>query len=178
MLSVLTVLLVLAWAAIVFLTFGYAALVAKVRALETGAAGQAGSPARQWPELAPSSGAGAAGRTLALVVSSSCPTCEEVVPAWPEVGGALAATGHRPVLIDIDDSGRWHGAGAGEVVRGSELSAPLLLAYQPALLILDGDGTLLTAEPIGSVDTLAAAVEAHTGAAQSTTPSLTTGVAS
>ncbi|MGW5675323.1 hypothetical protein ACWEV4_09580 [Streptomyces sp. NPDC003860] len=175
MLSVLTVLLVLAWAAIAFLTFGYAALVAKVRALESGGAAQAGSPSRRWPELAP---AGTGGRTLALVVSSSCPTCEEVVPAWPAVSGPLSDAGHRPVLIDIDDSGRWHGAGAGEVVRGSELSAPLLLAYQPALLVLDGDGTLLSAEPIGSVDTLAAAAEAHTGAAQSTNPSLTTGVAS
>ncbi|MEW1550620.1 hypothetical protein [Streptomyces tsukubensis] len=178
--SLLWALLILAWVAVVFLTFGYAGLVAKVRELEVNGGGS-GSPAndrsRQWPDLAAPD---TAHRTLALVVSSTCPTCEEVAPAWSGLRGALTAAGHRTVLVDIDGSGTWDSIGAGEIVAGPGLSSPLLLAYQPALLVLDADGSLLTAEPVGSVASLTALTEEYSGGTTppSTTSSLTTGVAS
>ncbi|MFE0426675.1 hypothetical protein, partial [Streptomyces sp. NPDC058953] len=79
--SLLWALLVLAWTAIVFLVLGYAGLVTKIRALEAGGTGS-GAPNdrdQRWPDLAaPDAGH----RTLALVLSSTCPTCEEVAPAW------------------------------------------------------------------------------------------------
>ncbi|MEU0685384.1 hypothetical protein [Streptomyces uncialis] len=170
--SVLVVLLVLAWAAIAFLTFGYAALVGKVRALETRGS-TSSDPSRRWPDLAAPA---AAKRTLALVVSSTCPTCEEAVAAWPAIRRALSGAGHRTLLIDIDNSGRWKDADAGEIRQGAELSSPLLLAYQPALLLLDADGALLSAEPVGSAETLTALTAEHLTSAPVTAP--TTGVAS
>ncbi|MFE0426590.1 hypothetical protein ACFW15_30245, partial [Streptomyces sp. NPDC058953] len=107
-------------------------------------------------------------------------------PGWgaPRAGGgprrALTGAGHRTVLIDIDNSGRWNGPDAGEVLPGPGLSSPLLLAYQPALLVLDADGAMLSAEPVGSAEALAALTEEYTGGSgrPSTTSSLTTGVAS
>ncbi|QDY77270.1 hypothetical protein [Streptomyces qinzhouensis] len=173
-------LLVLAWTAIVFLTFGFAGLVTKVRALEAnGGSGTAATndPARRWPDLAaPDAGH----RTLALVVSSTCPTCEEVAPAWSGLRRGLGGAGHRTVLIDIDGSGTWNNTGAGEILPGPGLSSPLLLAYQPALLVIDADGTMLAAEPVGSVESLKALTEEYLGGTTppSTTSSLTTGVAS
>ncbi|MEU3599996.1 hypothetical protein ABZ714_14930 [Streptomyces sp. NPDC006798] len=175
--SLLWALLVLAWTAIAFLVFGYAGLVTKIRALEAGG-GSAAPDERgsRWPDLAAPD---AAHRTFALVLSSTCPTCEEVAPAWSGLRRELGGAGHRTVLIDIDNSGRWSGSGAGEILPGPGLSSPLLLAYQPALLVLDADGAMLSAEPVGSAESLAALTEEYTGGTTrpSTTSTLTTGVA-
>ncbi|MEU7653989.1 hypothetical protein AB0C50_07610 [Micromonospora taraxaci] len=144
MTSILAAALVAAWAAIVLLFLGYSALLGQIRELKSG---QPTGGGVSHPELAAPS---AVSRTVALVVGSGCATCAEVLPAWLTLAPQLADAGHRPVLLSIDNSTGWAEHGAETFMLGSELSAPLLLAYQPALLLFDESGAIVSAEPVGS----------------------------
>ncbi|GII90936.1 hypothetical protein [Sinosporangium siamense] len=160
MTSVLIAAVVVSWAAIALLTFGYAGLVGQIRELQ--ARGNTVRP-KAYPDLAaPSAGV----RTVALTLTTSCATCETVFDPWLEIERELAANGHRTLVISMDGSTTWTSRGARSVVLAEDLSAPLLLAYQPALVTFDHEGNLLAADPIGSVEGL----RHHCSTLQSTSP--------
>ncbi len=153
MTGILAAALAVAWLAIVLLGLGYASLVGQVRELQSR---RAATEVQKYPDLAaPSAGT----RSVVLALSRSCGTCETVFDAWLDLAARLSAAGHRPVLVSLDGDTEWRERGAPEVLTAEELSAPFLIAYQPALLIVDGAGTLVSAEPIGSVESLRAACE-------------------
>jgi hypothetical protein len=153
MTGILAAALVVAWLAIALLGLGYAGLVGQVRELQ---ARRAATEVQKYPDLAaPSAGT----RSVVLALSRSCGTCEVVFDAWLDVAARLTAAGHRAVLVSLDGSAEWSDRGAPEVLTAEELSAPFLIAYQPALLIVDGAGTLLSAEPTGSAESLRKACE-------------------
>jgi hypothetical protein len=175
MTGILAAALAVAWLAIVLLGLGYAGLVGQVRELQSR---RAATDVQKYPDLAaPSAGT----RSVVLALSRSCGTCETVLDAWLDLAARLTVAGHRPVLVSLDGDTQWlnlPGAwtfgrrdandgerGAPEVLTAEELSAPFLIAYQPALLIVDGAGTLVSAEPIGSAESLRAACESLTAPA-------------
>jgi hypothetical protein len=150
MTQVLVAGLVVAWLAIALLALGYAGLVRKVGELQTRGATMT---TQVYPDLAATA---ANRRTVALALSRSCPTCEVVFDAWLDIAARLMQEGHRAVVISMDGSPEWSTRGAPDVLRADELSAPLLIAYQPALILLDGGGAVVSAEPVGSAETLRA----------------------
>jgi hypothetical protein len=153
MTGILAAALAVAWLAIVLLGLGYAGLVGQVRELRSR---QAATAVQKYPDLAaPSAGT----RSVVLALSRSCGTCEAVFDAWLDLAARLTVAGHRPVLVSLDGDTEWRDRGAPEVLTAEELSAPFLIAYQPALLIVDGAGSLVSAEPIGSAESLRAACE-------------------
>jgi len=142
--TILVAALVLAWAAIVLLTLGYAGLVAQIRELQSRSVAQAPSV---YPDLAaPSPDT----RTVVLLLSTSCDTCAEVFHDWLELARQLTAAGHRAAVVSVDGSRVWAQRGATDVLLAADLSAPLLVAYQPAVLLFDHRGAVVSAEPIGS----------------------------
>jgi hypothetical protein len=159
MTGILAAALAVAWLAIVLLGLGYAGLVGQVRELQSR---RAATDVQKYPDLAaPSAGT----RSVVLALSRSCGTCETVFDAWLDLAARLTVAGHRPVLVSLDGDTQWRDRGAPEVLTAEELSAPFLIAYQPALLIVDGAGTLVSAEPIGSAESLRAACESLTAPA-------------
>jgi hypothetical protein len=151
MIGVLSAALILSWGAIALLAFGFANLTMQIRELQSRGGAAVGDP---HPELAaPAPGR----RTVVLGVADGCGTCTEVSAAWLDLTPALRADGHRTVLVSLDDSTHWQ-PGDGEFLTGAQLSSPFLLAYQPALLLLDERGELLSAEPVGSAAGLASAL--------------------
>lgn len=149
MTAILSAGLVLAWIAIALLALGYAGLLAKLRDMQ----GQVAKPGAGQvnPELAAS---GPGRRTFVLALSSTCQTCEQVFARWPEQVTRLSAAGHRSVVVSMDGSRVWEERGAAHVIHAEELSSPFLIAYQPALLVFDERGALLSADPIGSAQSL------------------------
>ncbi|GAA2207168.1 hypothetical protein GCM10009850_026260 [Nonomuraea monospora] len=153
MIAILSAALVLAWVAIALLAFGYAGLLGKVRELQEG---RGPGTSQVNPELA---ARGPGSRSLALALTSTCSTCEKVFAEWGALAARLNAAGDRTTVVSMDDSAKWQERGATDVVLASELSSPFLIAYQPALLVFDERGALLSAEPIGSVEGLHALCE-------------------
>lgn len=153
MTAILAAGLVLSWVAIALLALGYAGLLGRLRDL------QAGRPGTQQvnPELA---APGPDRKTLVLALSSNCGTCESVFEPWQELAPKLSAAGHRTVLIAVDGSDKWAQRGAYGTLDAERLSSPLLIAYQPALLVFDDSGVLLSADPIGSAEGLRAQCDA------------------
>lgn len=148
--AVLIAALILSWGAIALLTLGFANLTMQIRELQSRGDGGP-TPRDAHPELAaPVAGV----RTVTLGVAAGCDSCTEVYAAWVNLVPGLRAAGHRPVLLSLDGSEHWERGPDDEFLRGEQLSAPFLLAYQPALLILDEKGGLLSADPIGSAEGL------------------------
>ncbi|MFG1673134.1 hypothetical protein [Micromonospora sp. NPDC049282] len=148
MTSILAAAVAVSWVAIVLLFLGYTALLTQIKELRTVSSTDDNFT---YPELAAST---STSRTVVLVVSATCATCEQVLPSWLAIAPRLTAAGHRTVLLSIDDSTVWTDRGAPSAMLGSELSAPLLLAYQPALLLIDASGRIESAEPVGSATRL------------------------
>ncbi|MBW6439191.1 hypothetical protein KZ829_36245 [Actinoplanes hulinensis] len=151
--AVILAMLIMSWVAIALLVLGYAGLVAQIKDLQSRAVPAA--PTTVFPELA-ATGPGA--YTVALTLSSTCGTCDEAFEIWPQLASELVAGGHRPVLISIDNSPVWTERGAENLLLASDLSAPLLLSYQPALVRFDSTGALFSADPLGSAAGLREAV--------------------
>ncbi|MGW0809228.1 hypothetical protein [Nonomuraea sp. NPDC002799] len=153
MTAILSAGLVLAWVAILLLALGYAGLLGKLRELQEGRGPGAG---QLNPELA---ARGPGRRSLVLALTSTCSTCEQVFTDWAELAARLNVVGNRTMVVSMDDSPKWEERGATDVILARELSSPFLIAYQPALLVFDDQGALLSAEPIGSVEGLHAVCE-------------------
>ncbi|HEX8630745.1 MAG TPA: hypothetical protein VF755_21510 [Catenuloplanes sp.] len=152
MTGILVAALVLAWAAIAMLALGYSSLTMQLRGLHSRGGAGVGDP---HPELA---APGAGRRTLTLAVTDGCESCVEVFAAWVELSPALRAAGHRTVVLSLDGSTHWRVGPEEEFFLTDQLSSPFLLAYQPALLVLDETGALVSADPIGSAAGLHEAV--------------------
>jgi hypothetical protein len=142
--AVLAAAVAVSWIALILLGLGYAQLVAQIKELQSRGATE--RPSVFADLAAPSAGK----RTVALAVTTTCDTCTVVFEEWLTVAPRLAAAGHRAVLISVDNTDIWSSRGAQNVVLAADLSAPLLLAYQPALVQFDDTGALLSADPLGS----------------------------
>ncbi|MEU7614407.1 hypothetical protein [Micromonospora sp. NPDC049204] len=144
MFTVLSAAVVTAWLAIALLALGYGGLVVQIRELQS----RGTHPSRTlYPELAAPERSLS---TVALAVTKTCPTCAEAFEEWRGVARDLKGMGHRPVTISLDGSTDWLVPEGTELKTADELTSPFLLAYQPALLIIDSNGELLSAEPVGS----------------------------
>ncbi|MEV0595954.1 hypothetical protein [Nonomuraea cavernae] len=150
MTGVLLSLLVTAWVAIALLAFGYAGLLGQIRQIKDQHV-RSVTPQNTFPELAAPS---ATSRTIALALTTSCGTCETVFEPWLELEKQLVADGHRTALISMDGVDVWSERGAKEVVQAGELTSALLISFQPALLVFDAAGDLISADPVGSADAL------------------------
>ena len=141
--------LVTSWAAIALLLLGYGRLAANVRELQS----RGMSAARtRYPMLA---APGPMHKTIVLALSGSCSTCDTVFPHWLTIAPELREAGHRTVALSLDNSPKWTDGGGGtESVTTDDLPAPFLLTYQPALVVIDHEGAVVSADPVGSVDTL------------------------
>lgn len=143
--------LLLAWLVILLLVAGYASLAMQVRELR-------GSPDRRGPVIpdvpelqAPS----AARRSIVLVVARGCGACDEMFAEWPALAAAMRAVGHRTAVMSFDNSTDWAVAPGDDLVLHSQLRNPLLVAYQPALVVIDHQGAVRSATAVGSADRLA-----------------------
>ena len=139
--------LVTAWAAIALLLLGYGRLAADVRELQS--RGMTAARTR-YPMLA---APGPLHKTVVLALSGSCSTCDTVFPHWLTIAPELREAGHRMVTLSLDNSPKWTDDGV-ESVTADDLPAPFLLTYQPALVVIDHEGAVVSADPVGSVDTL------------------------
>ncbi|MFI7124402.1 hypothetical protein ACIBQ1_01830 [Nonomuraea sp. NPDC050153] len=153
MTAILSAGLVLAWVAIGLLAFGYAGLLGKLREMQEQ---RRPGPSQVNPELAARD---QGHRTLVLALSSTCSTCDLAFAEWPALAARLDAAGHRTLIASMDDSPKWAERGAANVILAGELSSPFLIVYQPALLVFDDRGALLSADPIGSAEGLHASCE-------------------
>ncbi len=145
--TVLAAGLVTAWAAIALLLLGYGRLAADVRELQS----RGMSATRTtYPMLA---APGPPHKTVLLALSGSCSTCDTVFPHWLDIATELREAGHRTVTLSLDSSPKWTEGGT-ESVTADDLPAPFLLTYQPALVVFDHEGGVVSADPDGSVDTL------------------------
>ncbi|GGJ95406.1 hypothetical protein GCM10010123_26490 [Pilimelia anulata] len=150
MIAILTAALVLSWVAIGLLAAGYAALTVQVRALRNAAPPPSGGPtgtARVHELAAPRPEV----LTAVLVVSQGCATCKTVFPAWASAARLLRARGLHTAVLSADGSAHWELDPEDRLLLQSQLSAPLLLAYQPALATVDHHGVVRSTEPVGSV---------------------------
>jgi hypothetical protein len=143
--TVLVASAIVAWVAIIVLTLGFARLLAEVRELQRQSS-HAGDSGTTHPELAPDNDFTA---TVVLALSSTCETCTEVFDAWTDVTPSLTAAGFRPLILALDGVQRWKGRGVA-VQSVGDLMQPLLLAYQPALMVVNRDGAIVSAVPVGS----------------------------
>jgi len=139
---------VLAWVVILLLVLGYAGLLGQIQQLKSGQSSSTRTVIRELAAPGPGT------RAIVLAVGQSCETCADVFARWPRVATDLASAGHRCVVVSLDGSRHWAATWSGEILRLDELSSPLLIAFQPALLMLDHDGRVLSADPVGSADGL------------------------
>ena len=153
MTAVLAAAVIVSWAALIVLALGYAQIVGQLKELSSRGT-TAGSAV--FPDLAAPS---AAVRTLALTLTTTCDTCSAAFEEWRTLAGRLTAAGHRTLVISVDNTDVWTARGGADVHLASGLSAPLLLAYQPALVEFAHTGALVAAEPLGSAAGLRDACE-------------------
>ncbi len=149
MMAVLIASVATSWVVILFLTLGYARLVHDMRQLQSGQG--TGDIGRRHVELAP---AVEERTSVVLVLSSTCSTCEKVFAAWTDIAPALRSAGHRAVILGMDDSDRWGPRDGRTILAVLELEGPPLLAYQPALLVVNHNGNITSAAPLGSAEDL------------------------
>lgn len=105
---------------------------------------------------------GVPGRTTIVVkVDRRCPVCEEVLDAVGRLAPALPRDAGFTVLAD----GPGVAAGLPEdvrVVRDPDVWRSVTVPYVPALLVVDGRGTVVHTAPAGSARAVAETVERFT----------------
>lgn len=147
--------LVLAWLAIVVVALAVAALLRQVRELRAvvidgfGTSFLTGSAPRQlWPS---------GGRQAILLVSDAGWLADELLTAFAELAAQNAGRAEFTILLS-----------SRAALDGSPLSVPVVadppaaevlrLPWQPAVVHIDRDGSILDAAPAGSVETLSRAI--------------------
>ncbi|WUH99511.1 hypothetical protein OHR68_39490 [Spirillospora sp. NBC_00431] len=156
--------LVLAWVAIILLAFAMAGMLHQLRDVQSALARRTVSGGIDVPQELPDAVKPESGRSHAavLLVDDSCAICAEAVPAFASVAG----TGSPDIdfLLLSRKPLEKLAVERGDVRTVVDGDAYHLLdpGWQPALVIIDGDGTVLEAEPAGSAEAVRAGLAGFT----------------
>ena len=160
--SFLVAVLVVTWLAIVVLALALAGLIRQVRDLAAAVRSRGRSPLALRSDAIPSlRSTDGTSRTVLLVVDDACTTCHLVAPEFITLASSAADTEFR-VLTYAEGTRAWLD-GTDIVVDVDEEAYRLLnVPWRPALVLVDADGTVLEAKPVGSIDSLRRTVEEYT----------------
>jgi hypothetical protein len=150
---------VLAWLALIVLTFAMAGLLRQLRDIQAGIA----RPVAQAPGVAPVSREipeslrprGTTTYSVVLLVDENCPLCAEVAPVFEQVAaaGSLDLTF---VVLGRVRSESYEQDGRIEYVADAGAYHRLDPGWRPAVLAVDTQGRVVVAEPAGSEEAMRA----------------------
>ena len=160
--SFLVAVLVVTWLAIVVLTLALAGLTRQVRDLAAAVRSRGRSPLAPQLDAIPSlRSTDGTSRTVLLVIDDVCTTCRLVAPEFAIL--ARHVTGQEFRVLTYTEGARAGLDGADIVVDVDEDTyRQLNLPWRPALVLVDADGTVLEAKPVGSIESLRRTVVAYT----------------
>lgn len=160
-----TAALIVTWVVLALLAFAMAGLLRQLRDVQLALRDRVVEQNRGTavpPAVRP---AGAATLAIVLVADDNCPICAELAPHLPERAAATAGDVDF-VVVTATPSEKWSELAGDRVRVVADRDAFLAVdpGWRPALLAVDPDGTVLVAEPVGSVDVLDKLVEHFAGA--------------
>jgi len=157
--SFLTAVLALAWLAIIVLAFALAGVVRQLHDVKEAMRQGRGLPPRYGsaalPALRSMSGAN---RTVLLVVDDACATCRLIFPEYAAQARDIPGQEFR-VLTYTESSRSWLDGAGVRVDVDPDAFGQLDLPWRPALVLIDSDGSVLDARPVGSVQSLQRTVD-------------------
>lgn len=154
--------LVVTWLAIVVLALALAGVIRQVRDLAHAVRSRGRSPLVLRSEAIPSlRSTDGTSRTVLLVVDDVCTTCRHVAPEFAAMAKNAAGTQFR-VLTYAEGTRAWLDGAEIVVNVDEEAYRRLNVPWRPALVLVDIDGTVLEAKPVGSVESLRRTVEEYT----------------
>lgn len=152
--SFLTAVLTLAWLAIIVLAFALAGVVRQLHDIKEAMRHGRGLPppygSATLPALQSMSGAN---RTVLLVVDDACATCRLIFPEYAAQARHVPDQEFR-VLTYAESSRSWLDGAGVRVDVDPDAFGQLNLPWRPALVLIDSDGSVLDARPVGSVQSL------------------------
>ncbi|HEX2299228.1 MAG TPA: hypothetical protein VHH34_12060 [Pseudonocardiaceae bacterium] len=152
--SFLAALLALAWLAIIVLAFALAGVLRQLHDIrETMRHGRGLPPRHGSGAIAALRSASDTDRSILLVVDDACATCRLIFPEYAAQAREIPGREFR-VLTYSEASRAWlEGAGV-RVDVDPDTFRQLDLPWRPALVLIDPDGTVLDARPVGSAQSL------------------------
>ena len=155
--------LVLAWIVLILLAFAQAAMLRQLRDLQAQLSRRPGAAKVQAPlEVRP---AARAELSIVLLADENCPICRELAPSLVDL---VARAPHRLDFVVLSARPNDYLAAGGDGARprpvvNAEAFHRLDPGWRPALMLVDRDGAVLAAEPVGSANALRVAVERFAG---------------
>ncbi|MGW5360133.1 hypothetical protein [Actinopolymorpha pittospori] len=149
---------VLAWLALVLLTFAMAGLLRQLRDVQRSllrARSDGVTTARRAPQEIPASlrPQGSARHTVVLLVDNDCPICAEVAPVFADLA-ALGVPGADFVVLGRGPGEKFESLPHCRYVVDAAACQLLDPGWRPALIVVDTDGKVVLAEPAGSEESV------------------------
>ncbi len=160
--SFLVAVLVVTWLAIMVLALALAGLMRQVRDLTAAVRSRGRSPLMLRSDAIPSlRSTDGTSRTVLLVVDDVCTTCHLVAPEFTALARNAAGIEFR-MLTYAEGTRAWLDGADIVVDVDDEAYRRLNVPWRPALVLVDADGTVLEAKPVGSIESLRRTVEEYT----------------
>jgi len=160
--SFLVAVLVVTWLAIVVLALALAGLMRQVRDLAAAVRSRGRSPLVLRSDAIPSlRSTDGTSRTVLLVVDDVCTTCHLVAPEFAALARNAVGTQFR-VLSYTEGTRAWLDGADIVVDVDEDAYRQLNVPWRPALVLVDADGTVLEAKPVGSIESLRRTVDEYT----------------
>lgn len=152
--SFLVAVLVVTWLAIVVLALALAGLTRQVRDLAAAVRSRGRSPLVPQSDAIPSlQSTDGTSRTVLLVIDDVCTTCRLVAPEFATLVSNIARMEFR-VLTYTESTRAWLDGADIVVDVDEDAYRRLNVPWRPALVLVDADGTVLEAKPVGSIESL------------------------
>lgn len=152
--SFLTAVLTLAWLAIIVLAFALAGVLRQLHDIREAMRHGRGLPPRYGSAAIPAlRSTSSANRTVLLVVDDACATCRLIFPEYAAQARDIPDREFRVLTYSAGSRSWLDGAGV-RVDVDPDSFQQLDLPWRPALVLIDSDGSVLDARPVGSVQSL------------------------
>ncbi len=152
----MTAAMVLTWVVLVLLAFALAGILRQLRDVQAelrANAARSSSRDSTAPKLVRPTEA--ASLAVVLIADDNCPICADLAPLLPELAEDTPPDVEF-VVLTASASAKWEALAARRVraVADRETFLAVDPGWRPALLAIDPAGSVLAAEPVGSVDAL------------------------
>lgn len=151
----MTAAMVLTWVVLVLLAFALAGILRQLRDVQAELRANAARSSRDSTAPEPVRPTDAASLAVVLIADDNCPICADLAPLLPELAEDTPPDVEF-VVLTASASAKWEALATGRVraVADRETFLAVDPGWRPALLAIDPAGSVLAAEPVGSVDAL------------------------